>query len=113
MLSSPSNVILLTTKAEVALDNPALSLDSNLEQLIGVENVHATGDEGEVVAAAGNGELADEDAGGVPAVARKSVWFPDRMLNGRRVKGNLHIDAIAAAARRVNVTLSVSVNSIG
>jgi hypothetical protein len=70
MLSSPSNVILLTTKAEVALDNPALSLDSNLEQLIGVENVHATGDEGEVVAAAGNGELADEDAGGVPAVER-------------------------------------------
>jgi hypothetical protein len=66
-----SRVRLLTTKSEIALDNPALSLDSNLEQLVRVENVHSTGHEGEVVAAAGNGELADEDARGVPAVVEK------------------------------------------
>ena len=73
MLSSPSNVILLTTKAEIAPNNPALSLDGNLEQLVRVENVQSAGDEGEVVAAARNGELADEDAGGVPAVERVNL----------------------------------------
>ena len=59
-------------KSKVPLNNPTLSLESNLEQLVRVEDVHSTGDESEVVAAAGNGELADEDAGGVPAVVEAS-----------------------------------------
>ena len=65
-------------KAKVTLDNPALSLESNLEQLVRVEDVHSTGDESEVVAAARNGELADEDARGVPSVVKASglaLWL--------------------------------------
>jgi hypothetical protein len=61
------SIRLPTTKPKVPPNNPALSLDSNLKQLVRVENVHSTRDESEVVAAARNGELADEDARGVPA----------------------------------------------
>lgn len=56
------SVSLLTSQTEVSLDNPTLSLDSHLEQLVCVEDVHSTGDESEVVAASRNCELPDEDA---------------------------------------------------
>lgn len=55
-------------KTEVPLDSPPLRLKIDLENLVPIEQVHAARDEGEVVAAAGDGELSNENAFWVPAV---------------------------------------------
>jgi hypothetical protein len=112
-LRSPSSISLLTPQPKIPPNNPPLSLDSNLEQLVRIKNVHATRHESEVVAAARNGELADEDARRVPPIIekRKSAWSIDVCLM-EGFKSNLHINAIAASARRVDITLGVGVDSV-
>ena len=62
---------LLTSQAEITPHNPTLSLDGHLEQLVRIKDVDSTRDESKVVAAARNGELADEDAFGVPSIGKR------------------------------------------
>lgn len=57
----------LTSQSEIPRHSPALGLDRNLEQLVRVEHIHSIGDEGEVVHAPVDHELADQDPRRVPS----------------------------------------------
>ena len=59
--------ITLISQPEIPRHSPALSLDRDLEQLVRVEYIHSIGNEGEVVHAPVNHELADQDPRRVPS----------------------------------------------
>jgi len=57
-----SSILSIPVQPKVTPNSPALRLKRDLEELIPIEKVHATRNEGEIVAATRNSELSNQDA---------------------------------------------------